>query len=238
MFSPIAWARHIEGFKNGMILGTIMIVVVLIVIMGFCIEINASKVEDGPEDGFEPINKNYWSMIGFSFFMYEGIGGVMPLMAMTKDRSSFGTVLVGAMITLTITYISFADFCYYTFGDKLDETIIMGMMPSDNVIIQVSKLLFIVNIFFSYPICIYMTNIILEGYICKSCKKRGPMRKWLKNFSRSLVLAAAIIIALYFIDTLTNILALCGTILGTSVVMTVPTLCHYKLCAETTMDKV
>ena len=82
-----------------------------------------------------------------------------------------------------------------------------------------------------------MTNIILEGFLCKSCKKKGPMRKWLKNFSRSMVLGFAIVIAMYYLDDLTQILALSGTILGTSVVMTIPTLSHYYLCAETKYQK-
>ena len=157
----------------------------------------------------------------------------MPLMAMTKDRASFPRMLVYAFATLTTIYILFAELCYYTFGSDLNQTIIMAQMPSDNVIIQISKMLFIINLFFSYPLVIYMTNVILEGFLCKKCKKRGPMRKWLKNFSRSIILGIAIIIAMYYLEDLTTILALSGTILGTSVVMTIPTLCHYKLCAET-----
>ena len=53
MFSPIAWVRNIESFKSGMILGTFMIVVTLIVISCFCIEKNISKkTEDLSKNGF------------------------------------------------------------------------------------------------------------------------------------------------------------------------------------------
>ena len=58
--------------------------------------------------------------------MYEGIGGVMPLMAITKDRASFPRILKYAFITLTTIYILFAELCYYTFGSDLTETIIMA----------------------------------------------------------------------------------------------------------------
>ena len=128
LFSPIAWVRKIDSFKSGMILGTFMIVITLIVISCFCIKINIKKSNEADiqeNSGFEPVNYgNYWTMIGFSFFMYEGIGGVMPLMAITKDRASFPRILKYAFATLTTIYILFAELCYYTFGSDLKETII------------------------------------------------------------------------------------------------------------------
>jgi len=67
--------------------------------------------------------------------MFEGIGGVMPIMAVVKDRNSFPSLVTAALTLLCIVYISFAELCYYTFGDNLTETIVMEMMPSDNRLI-------------------------------------------------------------------------------------------------------
>ena len=103
-------------------------------------------------------------MIGFSFFMFEGIGGVMPLMSATKNRESFPSILASAMGSLCLIYIFFATLCYYTFGSDLDQPIIMEMMPADNPIIQTTKLLFMGNLVFSYPLTIFITNLILESF--------------------------------------------------------------------------
>lgn len=87
LFSPLAWERKIETFKMGFMFGFIMIIVVLIVISCFCVNINLNRVGGGPAPGFIAFNeKSFWSMIGFSFFQFEGIGGVMPIMAIAKDR--------------------------------------------------------------------------------------------------------------------------------------------------------
>jgi len=100
-------------------------------------------------------------------------------------------------------------------------------MPNKNIIIVITKFIFIINLVFSYPIVIYTTNVIVEKHLFKSFKKKTKCRKWLKNLSRSAVLGSAIIVSIYFADTLDKVLALTGTIFGTGVVMTIPTLCHY-----------
>jgi len=170
--------------------------------------------------------------------MYEAIGGVMPIMSATKDREEFPTLLAITIGMLTLIYIVFAELCYYTFGSKMDKPIIMEMMPAANPIIIVVKFLFILNLVFSYPLTIFVTNIIAESYTFSKMKKASKCRKWLKNLQRSVVLLLGIILALYFRKYLDKVLSLCGCILGTTVVMTFPVLAHYKLLAKTTKDKV
>lgn len=157
VFSPLAWQRDIGVFKFGMMFGFAMIVISLIVISCFCININMKQLEPAP--GFIAFNEDsYWSFIGFSFFMFEGIGGVMPLMALAEDRKTYITLLKGCLLLLCFTYIAFAELCYYTYGKNLDAPIIMSMMPNNNMIIVITKFIFIINLVFSYPLVIYMTN--------------------------------------------------------------------------------
>ena len=174
-------------------------------------------------------------MIGFSFFMFEGIGGVMPLMGATKNRENFSTILAYAMGFLCIIYIMFANLCYYTYGESLEKPIIMEMMPADNKIIMIVKFLFIINLVFSYPLIIFITNLIIESYTFpKSVLKGKPnCRKYMKNVERSFVLLIGIVLAIYFDKTLDKLSALSGSILGTNVVMILPCTLHYKLVAKT-----
>ena len=259
LFSPLAWVRKIEAFKQGFIFAFAMIVVTLVTISAFCISMNINHAKEinqqiaknetlgqevhvqrdhFTEKGLVPINHDsYWNTIGFSFFMFEGIGGVMPVMSATKDREAFPTILAITLGVLTTIYICFAELCYYTFGDKLDKPIIMEMMPADNPIIQIIKIAFIINLVFSYPLCIFITNLIAESYTFKKCKKATTCRKWLKNLQRSVVLLAGILCALYLKDTLDKVLSLSGCVLGTTVCLTMPALSHYFLLARTRKEK-
>ena len=161
----------------------------------------------------------------------------MPIMSATKDREVFPFLLCSALAFLCTMYVFFGELCYYTFGGGLNKAIIMEMMPADNPIIQVVKILFMLNLVFSYPLTIFITNLILEGFTFKAMKKNNSTRKWLKNFQRSLVLASGILCAMYLRDSLDTIFALSGSLLGTTVVMAIPAFCHLKLLAKTQAQK-
>jgi amino acid permease len=187
LFSPLAWVRKIEAFKIGFMFGFAMIIVTIITISAFCISMNLSQ---GPirqeqileERGYVPVNyDSYFSTIGFFFFLFEGIGGLMPIMSATKEREVFPYLLCGALTFLCTMYILFGELCYYTFGGGLNKAIIMEMMPADNPIIQVVKILFMLNLVFSYPLTIFITNLILEGFTFQKMKQNTITRKWLKN---------------------------------------------------------
>lgn len=162
--------------------------------------------------------------------MYEGIGGLMPLMTAAKDKANFPNLVMITMVALSLMHISFSTLCYMTFGNELTKPIIMEQMPQGNIIIQIVTFLFILNLVFSYPLTIYVSNIIIESFCCAKVENTA-CRKWMKNLSRSLVLLVGIISALYLAEILDKVFALCGTILGTTVVMTLPALCHYKVIA-------
>jgi hypothetical protein len=42
--------------------------------------------EGNPGKDYEPINKDsYWNMIGFTFYMFEGVGCLLPILKETKQ---------------------------------------------------------------------------------------------------------------------------------------------------------
>lgn len=130
-------------------------------------------------------------------------------------------------------HIGFAELCYYTYGNNLTKAIIMEHMPAANPIIQVVKILFMINLVFSYPLTIFITNLILESFTFKNFKENNKQRKYLKNAQRSIVLLLGIVCAIYLKESLDKLLALSGTILGTNVVMSIPAICHLRLMAKT-----
>ena len=67
----------------------------------------------------------FCNMVGFSIYCYEGIGVVMPIMATCDCPERFPTLLAYAVSLLTLIYICFGEFCYYTFGSNLTEPIVL-----------------------------------------------------------------------------------------------------------------
>lgn len=162
----------------------------------------------------------------------------MPIMSATRDRESFPMLICMTFMFLCVLHICFAELCYYTFGNTLTQAIIMEHMPASNPIIQVVKILFMINLVFSYPLTIFITNLIVESFTFKNFTTNSPRRKFLKNAQRSFILLLGIICAIYLKDSLDKMLALSGTVLGTNVVMSIPVICHLRLMARTTTEKV
>ena len=56
-----------------------------------------------PGPDFVPINKSsYWLMIGFAFFMFEGIGCLMPIMSETKKPKELPIIALLGLFVLWV----------------------------------------------------------------------------------------------------------------------------------------
>ena len=83
-----------------------------------------------PGPDFVPVNKSsYWLMIGFAFFMFEGIGCLMPVMSETKKPKELPVITILALSVLTLVFTSFSFLCYYTWGGNLTEPVVTQMLP-------------------------------------------------------------------------------------------------------------
>ena len=156
LYTPLAWARKLSYFSMGYAIGMIMILYTAGLIASISIFDLASK---GPEnDGFRPFNATgSWDMIGFGFYAFEGIGVVMPVMREAKNPRQLPKILTKAIITLSIFFLSFGLICYRYFGSQ-DESIVIYEMDSNSTLIKITKILFCINLIFSYPITIFPTN--------------------------------------------------------------------------------
>jgi len=109
-------------------------------------------------------------------------------------------------------------------------------MPQDNWWIIIGKLLFCINIIFSYPLIIPIIIQIIEGYLFKNMNY-SVLRTWLKNLSRTSILVIGLLVAYFFYYSIHKILSFYGVVLGSFVVLITPCLIHYKLMAETSCSK-
>lgn len=128
IFGPLTWEHKIQKFRFGIMFGVYMLFISIVAISVYCFSVISHRDWSEPDPGYVALDHNtYWQMIGFSFFMFEGIGTVMPIMNACDDkaRASFSYLLAGALGTLCSTYILFSELCYYTWGSGLNQSIVM-----------------------------------------------------------------------------------------------------------------
>ena len=84
VYSPIIWARTLEFYKKAFMFAIAMILLCVITTSMFA-RGDIAKRDGEPGPDFVPINTDsYWAMIGFAFFMFEGIGCLMPILSETE----------------------------------------------------------------------------------------------------------------------------------------------------------
>jgi len=74
-------------------------------------------------------------MIGFAFFMFEGIGCLLPVMRETERPEQFSKITVAAILTLLFINVTFSSLCYYAWGSDLTEPVVTEMLPADNTFV-------------------------------------------------------------------------------------------------------
>ena len=138
------------------------------------------------------------------------------------------------MFAICVTYLGFAVICVFGFGfDTLNQfPLITQALPSQSWISYTVKILFSLNLIFSYPLVINPTNNVIETYLFGSWKK-SRSRQMSKNVSRTVVIAASCILALIVYDKLTEFLSITGALTCTPIAFTLPAIFHYKMCAVT-----
>ena len=153
--------------------------------------------------------------------MFEGIPTVLPIMEASDCKENFSYILVSALGMLLVIDLTFAELCYYCYGEDLKEPLVMLELPEGDWAVVTAKILFCAMLLIAYPLIIYVTNQVWEYNVFYKMKY-SLTRMWLKNLSRTLITASAVMIAVSFYYKLHNIAGYAGVILGGFIVMVVP----------------
>eukprot|EP00347_Sterkiella_histriomuscorum_P022403 403338616 len=163
VYFMLAQQQDLKKFSFAFVLGSSILAIVCLKIIIYC---GIKLFENGIGPSLEAVKpQNFWGTFSFSIYVYEGIGTIMPTMKVARDQKQFPKILIYAVTTLTIVFIIFGNICYLTFGQNLTEPIILSMIPSDNIITILIKIIFCIQLLCSYPICAYLVNTIAESYI-------------------------------------------------------------------------
>ena len=110
------------------------------------------------------------------------------------------------------------------------------MLPVDSVGVIVMKFCFCLNLIFSYPLVIQPTNKIFGKWFCSTARD-GNCRYWLKNMQRTILVVLTVVISVTVADKLDKFLGLVGALLCAPLSLTIPSLVHLILLAETPKAK-
>lgn len=175
-------------------------------------------------------------MTGLAFFQYEGIGTLLPVMEASSARESMIFLTIASLVTLFCSHVAFSEMIYYSYGHELNEPIVIFQIPQDNWFVIIAEFLYLGVIIFSFPLNIYITNYVTESLIFDQMRY-SELRKWLKNTSRTLIVALSLVISTLFYAELPRITGLIGVSIGTTVVMITPALLNNNLYAKDTCNR-
>ena len=178
---------------------------------------------------------SYSDAIGFSVYAYEGIGLIMPVRDVVKYPETYWKIVYAVILTVLLTYICFGQFCVFAWGSDMKTPLISDQLP-DGFISYTIKLLFSLNLVFSYPLQLYPVNIIVDNVFFLGWKKT-PRRQLAKNTSRSITVALTIIATILLGDKLDKFLSILGALSCTPIAFIFPALFHHKASANTTTQK-
>ena len=254
LYTPLVWIRRLEFLSKAFIFACFCILLGIVTTLVFAFKL--IEEQGGPGPDIEPIVKDsYWNMVGFAFFMFEGIGCLLPVMREAERPDLYPMQTICALIVLCTTYIMFAFTCYYAWGTTLDQSVVTEMLPADNHFVQLMKMLFCVNLMISYPITTVPVFHALEAVIGKKeTSKEGEgednegnptgepesesrLQYWLINAMRSGVVAFTVLIVLLVYKELDTFISVAGAVFGMANVLLLPAIAHLKLMAETKFQK-
>jgi proton-coupled amino acid transporter len=177
---------------------------------------------------------NYLVFFGTSIYVFEGIGIVLPVKDSVQNPERYKYILTGMMFFLVVILIAFGLFNYLVYGAEMlkDAPLITRILPAGKYPIEGAMLLFIVNLFITFPLVIHPANMVIESYLYKGMKQ-SMTRKWVKNFTRTLLVAITIVIGLWLEESLDRLMSLVGSLACTPVAFIMPAVFHLKLVAET-----
>ena len=104
-------------------------------------------------------------------------------------------------------------------------------MPLKNPATYILKILFSVNLLFSYPLVIHPANIVVESWLFGTWAK-SRKRQMFKNLSRSIIVAVSCVVALTIYDKLDRFLSITGSLTCIPVAFIIPAALHLEVVAK------
>jgi len=141
------------------------------------------------------------------------------------------------MVTNVFLYTVFGEYCLFAYGKELIGIPLITSNLPEITIVYILKAIFCVNVIISISLCSFTGHIICETYAFSKLKE-GPLKFWLINLQRTLILGIAVIACISLGDSLDKFNSLVGTVAATPVAFMIPCILHLKLCHPSKLQKI
>lgn len=117
------------------------------------------------------------------------------------------------------------------------DPLITNILPTRDIAVTAIDIIWIINLIFTYPLVIHPANMVIESYVYRGWPKSAK-RKWMKNITRTLLIAFTVVLAVALMDTLDKLESINGAFACIPLAFLLPSLFHYKLVATTRREKI
>lgn len=233
LLTPLVWIRHVYKLSIANFIGTMCIIFGAIYITYYDIYTIATIEE--PREVKLTNWKDIALFLGTAIFTFEGIGTVIPIQQSMKNKHMFRPLLTWAIISILLVLVAFGILGYVAFGETVLGPITLNL-PEDDIFVKIVLALYTLAVLFSYPLIVFPAVEILSKIVFAE----GPVttsRKWKKNFFRFLIVCLTAGVAIGGGDDFEKFVSLVGGFACTPLGFILPALFHFKLIAETPLQK-
>ena len=162
---------------------------------------------------------------GVTMCLFEGKSMILSLYAEVDRPTYFWKQVVIVLTVMTMASMGVGLLSYFTFGNDLGSIILYNLPPNDKLAIFI-KLMYMVTIMGVYIVAVIPICKVIEKYECYAKNKWMP-KDGKFVISRSLLAFCILLISIVF-PSVSVLLSLTGSILGTLISIVLPVLFYNK----------
>ena len=148
IYVPLCCVRDMEKLAWSHLLGNILILLVIVSIIAS----GAVEVADtGFKTGNPLITSQFYVAIPYSAFAFEGVAVLMPLREIVADQQNFMKLVGAVCMGIFTLYVVFAEWSILSWGNLEPYPMIVDALPETSIFTYSLKVLYTINLFFSYP---------------------------------------------------------------------------------------
>lgn len=116
LFTLLAFVRKIQKFASTHVFGDIIIMATVLTVVAYG---GASIREHGSQLDTVPFTNSITASIGYSAYVFEGIGLVLPVYEITANKAQFNMIVNAVIISCFLAFSFFGTFCAFAWGEQL-----------------------------------------------------------------------------------------------------------------------
>lgn len=228
LWAPLCWIRQMRFFAIPSIIGNIFIIAVAVVMFIYIL------LRMVTEEALGDIDMTHWGTfpftIGTSIYSLEGIGVVMPIyIGCNADmRAKYKKTLASVILGICVSFIVFGTLGYTAYAETT-QTVFMLNMPKGSYIKTAVQIMFIFEVYFTFPLGLCPVIQILEPVFVHGSGKKNSSVKMAKNVFRTVTVAMIAAVAVFFRNQLDVFISLVGALCCMPLAIIFPAIIHYKV---------